>query len=63
MAAEQTFESVDKVTVEKVTQKEDKRLPRQTPTREQDDWFVLLDVVPRNVTSQAPGAAMIHPSS
>ena len=67
VAAEETFESVDRVTVKEVLQKREP--PRQSvpeqrvPTREPDDWFVLLDVVPREVTYIAPGTATVCPSS
>ncbi|XP_059911276.1 uncharacterized protein LOC132460209 isoform X15 [Gadus macrocephalus] len=70
VAAVETIESVDRVrwtsspvvTVEEVLQKQEERPPRQSipeqavPTREPDDWFVLLDVVPREVTYIAPAA-------
>ncbi|CAL8354297.1 unnamed protein product [Arctogadus glacialis] len=71
VAAVETIESVDRVrwtsstvvTVEEVLQKqEEERPPRRSipeqavPTREPDDWFVLLDVVPREVTYIAPAA-------
>lgn len=47
-------------------QEEDERPPRQTvpqqevPVRELGDWFVLLDVVPREVTYKAPGTITIY---
>ncbi|XP_030214575.1 uncharacterized protein LOC115545484 isoform X13 [Gadus morhua] len=70
VAAVETIESVDRVrwtsstvvTVEEVLQKQEERPPRRSipeqavPTREPDDWFVLLDVVPREVTYIAPAA-------
>ena len=77
VAAVETIESVDRVrwtsstvvTVEEVLQKQEERPPRRSipeqavPTREPDDWFVLLDVVPREVTYIAPGTATVYPSS
>ena len=67
VASAETFESVGRVTVEEVIQKQEERPPRQfipeqaVTTREPDDWFVLLDVVPREVTYIAPGTATIYP--
>ncbi|XP_071372176.1 uncharacterized protein [Centroberyx affinis] len=66
-----TVESKKEVTVEEImVQKEDKRPPKQIipeqkisqPVRERDDdWFVLLDVIPREV-SYSPPVSLAVPS-